>query len=251
MTGLVVTDVSVRYGGRHAVDKVSLAAAPGRITGLIGPNGAGKTSLFNAISGLVPMAHGTVTLDRRGLTRRGAHRRARAGLGRTFQRPALVPRLSVRENVALGHEGRVALRDRLTGPRAEHRRARRVIDDALELCALGDVAERPAGLLPLGRQRYVELARACAGGHDMILLDEPASGLDDAESREFGQALQRLAGDRGAGILLVEHDIGLVLRICDRVYVLDAGRVIFDGPPAQLQDSEAVRAAYLGAGGAR
>jgi ABC-type branched-subunit amino acid transport system ATPase component len=247
--GLVVTGLVVRFGGLVAVDGVSFAAAPGRVTGLIGPNGAGKTTTFNACSGLVRPAAGTVTLFGDDVTRASAPARAQRGLGRTFQRMELFDSLSVRENVALGREAGLA------GSRPWHHLRARHADretitaaaaDALELCGIDDLAERRPADLSTGQRRLVELARVVAGGFRLLLLDEPSSGLDHCETDRFGDVLRTLADERGVGLLIVEHDMALVMRICHYVHVLDFGRPIFDGEPGAVVASDVVRAAYLG-----
>jgi ABC-type branched-subunit amino acid transport system ATPase component len=249
MTGLVAEGLVVRYGGLLAVDDVSLAAPAGRITGLIGPNGAGKTTIFNACSGLLRPAAGRVLLDGTDVTALPLPRRAQRGLGRTFQRIELFDSLSVRDNVALGREGLLAgsspWRQLVTG-RGDRATVAAATEAALETCGLIDVADRPAGALSTGARRLVELARVLAGGFRLLLLDEPSSGLDDAESAHFGEILRRVVEERGVGILLVEHHMGLVLEVCDYLYVLDFGRLLFEGTAAEVVASDEVRAAYLG-----
>jgi ABC-type branched-subunit amino acid transport system ATPase component len=248
-TGLRGWNVSVSYRGHHAVQGVSLDAPLGRITGLIGPNGAGKTTTFNAINGLVRTDAGTVTLFGSEITHRPPAARARMGLGRTFQRMELVNAMSVRTNVALGAECRaVGSRPlaQLWSSRAERRRISCAADNALETCGVQQLSTRPVGSLSTGQRRMVELARVLAGDFRLLLLDEPSSGLDEEETFRFGQILQRARAERGLGILLVEHDMALVMSACDHLFVLDFGRLIFDGTPAQAQTSDVVRAAYLG-----
>ena len=248
-TGLEVRDLVVRYGGLQAVGGVTLDAPVGRITGLIGPNGAGKTSTFNALSGLLHPAGGTVVLDGRDITRLSPVRRAKLGLGRTFQRMELCDGLTVRQNVALGREARMA-----GSAPGRHlftsRTERAVVDDAvgsaIARCGLEPIAERRVGGLSTGQKRLVELARAIAGGFRILLLDEPSAGLDTAETRRFGEIFQALRRDCDVGILLVEHDMSLVMNVCDYIYVIDFGQPIFAGGPAEVSASEAVRAAYLG-----
>jgi len=245
---LVATDVTVSYGGSLAVDGVTLRAEGGTITGLIGPNGAGKTTMFNALSGLIAPDSGELALGGRSLTRLSAPRRAAAGLGRTFQQPALIRSLSVRDNVRLGYEcrnhswgidvGWLAGRGR--------RPADTATEAALEICGLSSIANWPAESLTLGQQRFAELARAYAGGYGFVLLDEPASGLDDGESAALTRILSQIVLERGTGVLLVEHDMALVMGTCSHVWVLDAGKLIFSGTPRQLRASDVVRRAYLG-----
>jgi ABC-type branched-subunit amino acid transport system ATPase component len=249
MTGLATDALVVRYGGLLAVDDVSLAAPLGRVTGLIGPNGAGKTTIFNVCSGLVRPSSGRVLLDGDDVTHLPTPRRAQRGLGRTFQRIELFDSLTVRENVELGREGGLAASSpwrQLVSRRGELAQVRAAADEALATCRLGPVADRPAGALSTGTRRLVELARVLAGGFPVLLLDEPSSGLDDAESARFGEILQSVVTDRGVGVLLVEHHMGLVLDICEHLYVLDFGRLLFEGSPADAVASDVVRAAYLG-----
>ena len=248
-TGLAVDSLVVRFGGLVAVDDVSLVAPPGRITGLIGPNGAGKTTLFNACSGMVRPTRGRVSLDGRDITTLSLARRPQLGLGRTFQRIELFDSLTVRQNVELGREGVCAGSmpwRQLLAPRSERRLVAEAAADALAVCGLTAAADRPAGSLSTGNRRLVELARVLAGGFRMLLLDEPSSGLDEQESERFGEILTGVVRDREVGILLVEHHMGLVLSVCDYLYVLDFGRLLFEGTPAEAVESDAVRAAYLG-----
>jgi ABC-type branched-subunit amino acid transport system ATPase component/branched-subunit amino acid ABC-type transport system permease component len=247
--GLVVRDLSVRFGGVHAVNAVSLEAPVGKITGLIGPNGAGKTTMFNACSGLVRASSGRIVLHDTDVTRDGPPRRARRGLGRTFQRTELFSSLTVRQNVAMGREASMAGANPLAqvfGSRHSNRLISEVVDEALELTGTRRISDAQVGLLPIGQRRLVELARELAGPFDMLLLDEPSSGLDGHETEQFGQVLQTVARERGCGILLVEHDMTLVREVCDYVYVLDFGQLIFEGTAEEMQNSGEVRAAYLG-----
>ena len=246
---LVVRDLSVRFGGVHAVNGVSLKATAGKITGLIGPNGAGKTTTFDACSALVRASSGQIVLHDIDVTREGPPRRARQGLGRTFQRTELFSRLTVRQNVAIGREASMAGANPLAqvfGSRHSNRLISEVVGEALKLTGTTRIADAQVGLLPIGQRRLVELARALAGPFDMLLLDEPSSGLDGHETEQFGQVLQTVARERGCGILLVEHDMTLVREICDYVYVLDFGQLIFEGTAGEMQNSAQVRAAYLG-----
>jgi len=224
--GLRVSSLVVRYGGLLAVDRVSLEAPRGRVTGLIGPNGAGKTTLFNACSGLVRPSSGSVHLDGRDITRMSLARRPQLGLGRTFQRIELFDSLSVRQNVELGREGALAGSmpwRQLFGGRSDRHTVAAATAEALEVCGLESLADRPAGSLSTGNRRLVELARVLAGGYRMLLLDEPSSGLDDRESERFGAILTGVVRERDIGILLVEHHMELVLAVCDYLYVLDFG----------------------------
>jgi len=246
---LRVEGLEVRFGGIHAVQGLDLVARTGKVTGLIGPNGAGKTTTFNACSGLQAPTGGRVLLDGRDVTRRGPAARARLGLGRTFQRMQLFESLSVRENVAIGCEGTIAganpVRHAL-GTRAQRRRVRAATDEALALCGLEELAETTVSGLSTGQRRLVELARCLAGPFRVLLLDEPSSGLDPVETEHFATILTSVVQARGVGVLLVEHDMSFVLGACDDVYVLDFGRPIFHGTPAEVERSAVVQAAYLG-----
>jgi ABC-type branched-subunit amino acid transport system ATPase component len=247
--GLEVDGLSVAYGGLRAVDGLSLQAPLGRITGLIGPNGAGKTTTFNACSGLVVPTSGRVHLLGHDVTPMGAASRARAGLGRTFQRMELFSSMTVRDNVALGREAAYAGRNpwrQLRGSTVEERETASATDAALDLCGIGHLAGRRVGELSTGERRLVELARVVAGRFRVLLLDEPSSGLDHDESEEFGTVLLRLVADRNVGILIVEHDMELALRICARLFVLDFGKLLFAGSPDEIRTSQIVRDAYLG-----
>ena len=247
--GLELTSITVRYGGHVAVNDVSLSAPAGAITGLIGPNGAGKTTLFNVASGLVKPAAGVLRLHGTDLSGLDPAARARSGLGRTFQKMELFDSLTVAENVSLGREAAQAGRRpwrHLAETGGEQRARREAADQAMTLAGIGDLAGRPVAALSTGQRRLVELARCLAGQFDMLLLDEPSSGLDAAETRRFGEVLARVAAERGAGILLVEHDMALVMTVCDYVHVLDFGTKIFEGTTEQAGASDIVRAAYLG-----
>jgi len=249
MTGLRVNDLTVRFGGLTAVDGVALEAPVGRLTGLIGPNGAGKTTTFNCCTGLVSPMTGTVMLFDDDITRVPSHRRAQLGLGRTFQRMELFDSLTVAENVKLGREAQLAgsrvFTQLFSRPSQQHE-IDATAHDAMQLCGVADLAGKSAGELSTGQRRLVELARVLAGSFRILLLDEPSAGLDHAETARFGEILRSVPASRGAGILLVEHDMSLVLSVCDYIYVLDFGKVIFEGTPAAVRESDEVRSAYLG-----
>ena len=247
--GLDLAHITVRYGGHVALNDVSLTAPAGRITGLIGPNGAGKTTLFNVASGLVRPAAGTLRLHGADLSALDPAARARQGLGRTFQKMELFDSLTVRENVSLGREAALACRRpwrHLAETGTEQRSRGEAAEQALRLAGIADLAGRPVAALSTGQRRLVELARCLAGQFDVLLLDEPSSGLDGAETARFGEILTRVVAARAVGILLVEHDMALVMSICDYVHVLDFGTKIFEGTTAAVSSSEEVRAAYLG-----
>jgi ABC-type branched-subunit amino acid transport system ATPase component/ABC-type branched-subunit amino acid transport system permease subunit len=247
--GLIVRHLSVQFGGVRAVDDVTLKAPSGVITGLIGPNGAGKTTTFNACSGINRPTSGQILLHGVDVSRQGSAHRARQGLGRTFQRTELFNSLTVRQNIAMGREAAIAGGNPLAqvfGSRQASRLVTAVTASALALTGTNRIADTQVGLLPIGQRRLVELARALAGPFDLLLLDEPSSGLDVHETEEFGRVLKTVVSERGCGVLLVEHDMTLVREICDYVYVLDFGSLIFEGTPGEMQESDQVRAAYLG-----
>ncbi|KXF53864.1 branched-chain amino acid ABC transporter permease/ATP-binding protein [Rhodococcus sp. SC4] len=248
-SGLRVAGLRVRFGGMLAVDDVAFEAPRGRITGLIGPNGAGKTTTFNAVSGLNRNISGQISLHGVDASRYGPAARGRLGLGRTFQIPQLCETLSVATNVALGREAGQAGSNpfsQIVATRAERATTRQAAFESMELCGITDLADLQAGSLSTGQRRLVELARALSGPFDILLLDEPSSGLDHEETAEFGRILQRVVQERGCGIVLVEHDMSLVMGICDHIYVLDFGRLLEDGKPVEIAASPKVRAAYLG-----
>ncbi|WP_439030561.1 ABC transporter permease subunit [Gordonia terrae] len=248
-TGLEIEGLTIKYGGRTAVDDVSFVAPVGQITGLIGPNGAGKTTTFNAASGILSPTTGKVRLHGTDITRAGAAKRGRMGLGRTFQLMQLADSLTVAENVALGLESSLAgsnIRAQIVASPAERRQTAVAVDHALELCGISHLKDMPSGSLSTGQRRLVELARCLTGHFDVLLLDEPSSGLDPAETVQFGRTLEHVVRERGCGILLVEHDMALVLGICSDIYVLDFGELLFHGTPEEVRTSPVVQAAYLG-----
>ena len=235
---LSVEEVSVRFGGLQALADVDLEVEGGEVHGLIGPNGAGKTTLFNVVTGLLRPTLGKVRLGPHDVTRTKPHRRSRLGLGRTFQRLELFGTLTARENVQMAAE---VQRGKLAPGRTPAREA----TIQLERVGLLAIADEPTDSLPTGLARLVEVARALAASPDLLLLDEPSSGLNADETRALGQVLVQLAAD-GMGILLVEHDMELVMSICDRVDVLDEGHIISRGDPATVRADPLVQHAYLG-----
>jgi branched-chain amino acid transport system ATP-binding protein len=238
LSELAVEEISVRFGGLQALQGVNLDVHAGAVNGLIGPNGAGKTTLFNVITGLQPPTQGRVRLSGQDITDVSPHHRARLGIARTFQRLELFGTLTARENIQMAAETR---RRRPTGTTS-----RAEADIVLAHVGLSHVADEPADLLPTGLARLVELGRALATGPSVLLVDEPSSGLNQEETVELGRVLVDLA-HRGMAVLLVEHDMSLVMSICDHVSVLDYGAVIAHGDPATVQADPAVQAAYLGA----
>jgi branched-chain amino acid transport system ATP-binding protein len=239
-TLLAVDGVTMRFRGSVALDNVSFDCAPGQITGLIGPNGAGKTTMFNVVSGLLKPSSGRVVLDGRDITRAKPVSRARAGLGRTFQRLELFTTLSVRDNLKVA--GEMAPRQR-RGDKSVGER----LSEVMELVGLNDVADREVGELPTGRARMVEVGRALMTHPTLLLLDEPASGLDEAETEAFRTFLVAMVRAGGPSVCIVEHDVPLVLAICDRIHVLDYGKRIATGTPEEIRTNKDVIDAYLGA----
>jgi ABC-type branched-subunit amino acid transport system ATPase component len=249
---LEVREVSVRFGGVRALEDVSLRVEPGRIVGLIGPNGAGKTTVFNAVTGNLKPVGGRIHLFGYDVTDWPSHKRARLRVGRTFQRLELFGSLTVEENLVMGMEAQSRrgglLSDVLALPSTVEQRA-----DALErarevLGAVGleEYAGSRAGDLPIGLSRMVELGRAVCSDPYLLLLDEPSSGLSKEESLRLASLLRAAREEDGESILVVEHDMSFVMDLCDYLYVLDFGKLIAEGTPAEIRRDPAVQAAYLG-----
>jgi sulfate-transporting ATPase len=243
---LSVSELSVRFGGIAAVDGVSFEIHPGEVVGLIGPNGAGKTTVIDAVSGFEHPASGTVMLDGRSMVRWSPARRARSGIRRSFQSLELFDDVSVSDNVHAGADEATRLSwltDLVWPGRSPLPPA--AVAAIREFNLVDDLARMPDEL-PAGRRRLVAIARAVASAPSLLMLDEPAAGLDESESRELASLIRRMADERKMGVLLVEHDVGLVMSTCDRVVVLDFGAVIASGTPADVRNDPQVRAAYLG-----
>lgn len=242
------------FGGLHVIDDVSFSCRPGIVKAIIGPNGAGKTTLFNLIAGSLAPASGSIAFDGRQTGGLPPHLIARLGISRTFQATRLFPRMSVLENVMVGRHVRTRggfmagiVGPALTGRREEH--ARRACLAVLDDLGVADFAGRDAASLPFGRQRVVEIARALASEPRLLLLDEPACGLNPAETEDMGALIARIR-DRGTTVLIVEHDMSLVMGISDEILVLSAGRRIAEGAPRDVQADRQVVAVYLGEGDA-
>jgi ABC-type branched-subunit amino acid transport system ATPase component len=235
---LVAEQITVRFGGIQALNEVDVVVRAGTVHGLIGPNGAGKTTLFNVITGLQPPTRGRVRFDGDDITRSSPHRRARRGMARTFQRLELFDTLTARENVQMAAETQRRRLPAGSSPAA-------VTERLLAQVGLTDIADAPTDSLPTGLARLVELARAMATTPSVLLLDEPSAGLNQEETSALGKILLALASD-GMAVLLVEHDMSLVMSICDEVTVLHYGEIITSGDPASVQADPAVQAAYLG-----
>jgi branched-chain amino acid transport system ATP-binding protein len=249
---LELQDVHVRFGGIQALAGVDLSVPAGTICGLIGPNGAGKTTLFDVVSGLRTPHAGRVRYEGRDITAWPAVRRARSGVRRTFQRVQPYGWLTVADNVLAALEWRGGggglLADVISLParRARELTRRTLVEDVLEQCGLTSVSNELTGSLPIGLTRMVELARALVDDPHLLLLDEPTSGLDAAEERRLAERISLLRGRDGRSVLLVEHDVGFVMQVCDQVAVLERGRVLATGTPQEIKANPAVRAAYLG-----
>jgi ABC-type branched-subunit amino acid transport system ATPase component len=234
---LEAVDVSKHFGGVHALQNVSLRLSEGEVLGLIGPNGSGKTTFLNCLSGVFPPTAGRIALDGRPIPKRG-HAVARRGVVRTFQNIRLFGWLTALQNVEVGALG---------AGRVRRGSSRRLALQTLGQLGIGGLAERYAGTLSYGDQRRLEIARALAAAPRFLLLDEPAAGMNEGESNDLGRAVQTIRRERGCGVLVVEHDLRLIMRICDRVIVLNEGEVIAAGGPEDVRTDPAVIAAYIGA----
>ena len=249
---LALEGVTVNFGGITAVDDVSVNVAEAEVLGIIGPNGAGKTTLFDVVSGVRIPNRGRVVLGGSDITKRSSASRARLGLRRTFQRVQVFGWLTVEDNVLAALEVRGGgggfVADLVASPfrRSRERERRRRVEETLDRCGLSDVKSELAGSLPIGVARMVELARAIVDPPRLLLLDEPASGLDQHETVRLGDEITALRRDTGCSVLLVEHDAGFVMEQCDRIVVLDQGAILAQGRPDEIQRDAGVRNAYLG-----
>jgi len=251
MALLEVEHVGIRFGGVQALDDIGFEVREGEIVGLIGPNGAGKTTMFNIVSGVLDADHGHVRYQGRELRGMRPHRRARMGIARTFQNLQLFRRMTVMENLmvpvdASARRGLLADALRLPVSRFEERRAEERARALLHFLGIDDVGGSIAGDLPIGIQRRVELGRALCLKPRLLLLDEPAAGLDARETAELAATLTRVRDRFELTMLLVDHDMALVMRACEHIYVLDFGRLIAEGPPEQIRENTTVIRAYLG-----
>jgi len=248
---LEVEDLHHWFGGLHVINEVSFSCRPGIVKGIIGPNGAGKTTLFNLVAGAFAPSSGRISFEGRVLTGLPPHLVAARGISRTFQATRLFPRMTVLENVMVGMHARArhGFLAGLAGPLytgREEARVREACRDVLDMLEIADLAGLWAGDLPFGRQRVVELARALAAQPRLLLLDEPACGLNPRETEEMSALIASIR-TRGTTVLVVEHDMSLVMGICDEVLVLSYGRMIAEGTPREIQGNAEVVSVYLGA----
>jgi branched-chain amino acid transport system ATP-binding protein len=248
---LEAKDITIRFGGVVANDAVSYEVRPGEICGLIGPNGAGKTTNFNCVNGLLVPNSGSVRFKGQEITEKETHERARLGMGRTFQIMRLFPRLTVLDNLLVGthlknESGFVSNLLMTDGTRRQDRQAREQVQEVVAMLGIEQHLEHRVAGLPFGVLRLVELGRAILTQPSLLLLDEPASGLDVSETDAFAEILFRVRDEMGNTILIIEHDMRLVMMICDYIYVLDFGRNLADGFPNEIRANPTVIAAYLG-----
>ena len=247
---LRLSGIGKRFGGLTALEGISFGVAKGSITGIIGPNGAGKTTLFNLATGIYPPSEGAVLLDGRDISALPPERRARLGLVRTFQNIELFGKMTVLENVMVGQHtqsssGIFSCAFRMPWQISEERRIRSKAKEWLAFAGIGELQDLEAGTLSFGKGRLLEIARAMALEPKLLLMDEPAAGLNSRETAELAELIKRIR-DRGVTVALVEHDMDLVMDICDSLVVLNLGTMLAEGTPREIQDNQAVVTAYLG-----
>lgn len=247
---LELRGITQKFGGITALSDLSFTIGAGTIHGVIGPNGAGKTTLFNIVSGIYTQTTGSVLFEGEDISGRPAHELARLGIVRTFQNIELFGSLSVLDNVKVGLHSRsssgiLSCMLKLRGHLKEEGWITRTATEALEFCGIADLADLPASSLPFGKGRILEIARALAVQPKLILMDEPAAGLNHRETRELATLITSIR-ERGVTVVLVEHDMELVMDICDRITVLNLGTLLAEGTPREIQENPAVIAAYLG-----
>jgi branched-chain amino acid transport system ATP-binding protein len=255
MSILKATDIGISFGGVKAVDGVSFSVSPGQILSIIGPNGAGKTTLFNIVSGVYAASRGSIHLADEDVTELAPHKLAARGLSRTFQNLQIFQRMTACENVMVGRHLRekcslLSALFRTPAVTRQNRETRTAALDLLAYVGLKDVADVPAGSLPYGACKRLEIARALAAEPRVLLLDEPAAGCNAVETEEIDHLIRQVA-DRGVAVVLVEHDMKLVMKISDRILVLERGRPLAEGTPREVRDDPRVLEAYLGRHGAR
>jgi ABC-type branched-subunit amino acid transport system ATPase component len=234
---LAAVAVTKNFAGVHALRGVTLRLREGTVVGLIGPNGSGKTTLLNCVSGVFPPTSGAISLDGEPIGGRPAHQLARRGVVRTFQNVRLFDGLTVLQNVQVSA---------VAAGKVPRRRSREYASDVLERLGLGDLEDRYAGTLSYGDQRRLEIARALAASPRFLLLDEPAAGMNEAESDGLRESIERIRGEQGCGVLVVDHDLRLIMRLCEHIYVLNEGVLISEGEPDAVRRDPTVLAAYVG-----
>ncbi len=248
---LELTGVTKQFGGLTAIDDVSFATRNGEIFGIIGPNGAGKSTLFNLITGTYPATKGQITYNGEDITKFGPEGVAAKGIIRTFQSATVFRNKSVRENIRLGYLfGQLAVPRRFADRkllRNSRKLAETITEDVMDFCGITEDRDRTAGELAYGVQKTLGVAMAIAASPTQLLMDEPAAGLNPVETRAMGELIRRIRAERGIDVVLVEHDVGMVTRICDRILVLDRGRVLAIDVPEVIQRHPDVIEAYLGA----
>ncbi len=247
---LEIDGLEMRFGGVSALQGIDYCVVPGIIQAVIGPNGAGKTTLFNCISGMLAPSEGRITFEDVKISGLPPHRIAGFGISRTFQHVALFRKMTVLENVMVGRHPRtgsgfLATGLRFPGMRSEEKKIRAKALEYLDFVGLGDADSREAGTLPLGKQKILEIARALATEPRLVLLDEPAGGLNMKETEDLGELIERIK-QTGITVMLVEHDMNLIMDISDRILVLNFGRVLATGTPNEIKENSAVIEAYLG-----